>query len=196
MVPCPGAPPRFPKIHRRRGHVAVGCILAELLGTSPCSPGKTEAHVLASSSTCWVPRTTTSGPGCTPCPARPGCASPQQPYNYLSEDFGFVGRGGVELINHLLIYDPSARCRAEEALKHPYLTQNAPEPTRKERMPTFASLHDSLNGVAREDAGDARARGARPEDGRGRKTRGGGGRRGRGRSARERRDGRFGAAFA
>lgn len=138
---------------------AVGCILAELLRHEPLFPGKTEAHVLdlifnqlgAPNDDIW--------PGMNSLPRARGLRLPQQPYNYLSEDFGFVGKGGVELINFLLIYDPSARCGAKEALEHPYLTQNAPKPTNKEHMPTFASLHDSLNGVAREDAGDA-ARGA------------------------------------
>ena len=161
---------------------AVGCILAELLRHEPLFPGKTEAHVLDLIFNLLGSPNDDIWPGMHTLPRASGLRLPQQPYNYLSEDFGFVGRGGVELINHLLIYDPSARCRAEEALKHPYLTQNAPEPTRKERMPTFASLHDSLNGVAREDAGDA-ARGRRASNPRAREKNGEGGRR-RGRGGR------------
>ena len=176
---------------------AVGCILAELLRHEPLFPGKTEAHVLDLIFNLLGSPNDDIWPGFDTLPRGSYRMSPNQPYNYLQpSSTGSVGRGGVDL------HQPSAHVRPEAAVPAPkgagapYLTQNAPEPTRKERMPTFASLHDSLNGVAREDAGDA-ARGRRAsKTGAGEKRERGEDDGDGGRSARERRDGRFGAAFA
>ena len=89
---------------------AVGCILAELLRHEPLFPGKTEAHVLDLIFNLLGSPNDDIWPGMHTCPVRPGCLPSSR--TTTSASFGFVGRGGVELINHLLIYDPSARCRA------------------------------------------------------------------------------------
>jgi len=51
---------------------------------------------------------------------------------------------GVDLINQLLLYNPSVRISAHNALRHAYL-HSRPFPSDVDFMPTFPSLHDDAS---------------------------------------------------
>ena len=42
----------------------------------------------------------------------------------------------------MMCYDPSKRITAEEALKHPWFTKEAPLPAQPSQMPEFPSLNE------------------------------------------------------
>ena len=60
----------------------------------------------------------------------------------LPQEFPGVSAAGLDLLNRLLTYDPARRLSARAALRHPYLTTEAPLPKRPTDMPTFPSAHD------------------------------------------------------
>ena len=47
---------------------------------------------------------------------------------------------GLELLNQLLLYDPTVRISARDALRHSYFRVK-PYPKETDLMPTFPSLH-------------------------------------------------------
>ena len=53
-----------------------------------------------------------------------------------------MSAAGLDLLNRLLTYDPARRLTARAAVRHPYLTAEAPLPKRPTDMPTFPSAHD------------------------------------------------------
>ena len=61
-------------------------------------------------------------------------------YNHLSSVFQGLSNTGLSLLNQMLLFDPSKRISAKEAMEHPYF-QEKPYPKPKDMMPTFPSLH-------------------------------------------------------
>jgi len=134
---------------------SAGCILAELLLGKPLLPGDDEMDQLqhifrllgCPSEKIWpdLPRMALV------MNRRLNLAleQTQHPHNTtwqaLSSALASTSRSeGVDLINQLLLYNPSVRITAHNALRHAYL-HSRPYPSDVDFMPTFPSIHDDTS---------------------------------------------------
>lgn len=51
-------------------------------------------------------------------------AWPDQPYNFIKNHFPSLSAAGVDLLNRLLMYDPSKRISARQALRHEFFKEH------------------------------------------------------------------------
>ena len=164
---------------------AAGCILGELLRGQPLFPGAGEGDMLELIAALLGPPSERIWPGLS---ALPRAASAPRPsgsgaLNYLRRIFPSLhptgksrraprctrsrrcdpsrrGAAGVELLNHLLTYDPRKRLTAAEAAEHPFLVSCRPLPKAVEAMPTFPSTHAAESLPLQRSEEDAVARAA------------------------------------
>lgn len=121
---------------------SVGCIMAELLRHEPLFPAKTELAMLQLMVKLLGSPSEQIWPGYEKLKVAAQCKLPQQPYNYLEQEFPQLSKSGLSLLNGLLTYDPDKRLTARQAVKHDYFTE-APFPKLPQDMPVFPSAHDA-----------------------------------------------------
>eukprot|EP01036_Dinobryon_divergens_P022347 gene22347-30593_t len=135
---------------------SVGCILGELLLGRPLLPGDDEKSQLIHIFRLLGCPTGKIWPALPLTPlAMTGLVDLAQermkyPHNSLPDVFDEVqlSAEGLELLNQLLLYDPTVRITARDALRHRYFRVK-PYPKETDLMPTFPSLH---GGGGSEDA--------------------------------------------
>lgn len=74
-------------------------------------------------------------PGFSKLPAMKGFRFVEQPYSMLKKTLPMLSENGLKLLKAMLVYDPSRRISAQEALHHPYFSE-APLPMDPSLMPT------------------------------------------------------------
>lgn len=82
-------------------------------------------------------------------------SGPQGAHHGMQE-FSGLSRGGCDLLDQMLTYDPEKRIGAAKALRHPWLAREAPFPLDCAAMPRFQPVHlraDSANTAGRTAAG-------------------------------------------
>lgn len=85
-------------------------------------------------------------PGCTSLPSYPEFEPRQaQPWSMILPP-GAVPSGALDLISHLLLYDPTARWTAAQAMQHPWFAAE-PTPTPPSKVPLHKSAAAALAGV-------------------------------------------------
>lgn len=122
---------------------SVGCLLAELLIRKPLFPGKDEveqSHLIFNMT--GVP-SKDEWPGFHSLPAAETVPPSYRP-NTIAEHLRKAGcsPGAINLIKQLLRLDPDKRISAEDALNHPWFTDE-PKPCKKDDLPKFEqSTHE------------------------------------------------------
>eukprot|EP00339_Tiarina_fusa_P023017 CAMPEP_0117028586 /NCGR_PEP_ID=MMETSP0472-20121206/20773_1 /TAXON_ID=693140 ORGANISM="Tiarina fusus, Strain LIS" /NCGR_SAMPLE_ID=MMETSP0472 /ASSEMBLY_ACC=CAM_ASM_000603 /LENGTH=355 /DNA_ID=CAMNT_0004736117 /DNA_START=142 /DNA_END=1205 /DNA_ORIENTATION=- len=143
---------------------SVGCIFAELIMQRPIfeSEGGEIPHMHKVFGIMGTPEED-SWPGCSELPVMKKFSFTRKP-NRLREVIPPVTANTFDLLEKMLCMDPKCRITAEEALRHPYFTENPP-PQHPSMMPTFPSqaeggpnarnrnFEDKLNGRQNEEAG-------------------------------------------
>ena len=81
----------------------------------------------------------------------------RQPYNNLKHKFSWLSQAGLNLLNHMLMFDPCKRASASDCLQSSYFVEK-PLPVEPDMMPTFPE-HRNFKGQSSE----ARSRGKRPQ---------------------------------
>lgn len=117
---------------------SAGCIFAELLSGKPLFPGRSEpdqvqrifALLGMPNERCW--------PGFSALPHASKVMPSQNYHNHLNNVFPQLSKTGLDLLKSMLAYDPKLRPSAEEALKHPFFTEQ-PLPKPSEHFPTWPS---------------------------------------------------------
>ena len=123
---------------------SAGCILGELLLGQPLLAGQTDAQqfalmveLLGWPGSMW--------PGWRELPAAQALSSGIHASDFardvLQEAFSHISPAGLDLLHHLLDWDPAQRISAKEALAHAYFRE-APLPVPPENMPTSVSAAD------------------------------------------------------
>eukprot|EP00298_Acanthocystis_sp_HF-20_P010489 c18882_g2_i2.p1 GENE.c18882_g2_i2~~c18882_g2_i2.p1 ORF type:complete len:367 (+),score=151.56 c18882_g2_i2:2-1102(+) len=115
---------------------SVGCIFAELYLHSPLLPGKTEIQQIDLICRLLGTPSEKIWPGFCKLPAIRNIKLGSYPYSNLKAILPNLGDHGFDLLQRLLVYDPTKRLRAKDALSHPYFTTN-PLPKAQHLMPTF-----------------------------------------------------------
>ncbi|KAF8926554.1 TFIIH complex serine/threonine-protein kinase subunit kin28 [Dissophora ornata] len=111
---------------------AIGCIFAELLLRNPYLPGHTDMDQLDTMFRALGTPTEADWPGMDKLPNH--MQFKQYPKTPLKLLFTAAPQDTLELLESMLIYDPSRRISAREALLHPYF-YNKPRPTPLENLP-------------------------------------------------------------
>jgi cell division cycle 2-like protein len=128
---------------------SVGCIFAELLLGAPLFRGKNEPeHIDLIFKTLGTP-TTATWPSWKQLKFAKFFEGKNYNVNNLYEIFAglsfgdgaFLSENGLELLEHLLTYDPSKRMTATEALRHPWFKEE-PLPKEPEQMPVFPATNE------------------------------------------------------
>ncbi|KND03667.1 uncharacterized protein SPPG_08910 [Spizellomyces punctatus DAOM BR117] len=117
---------------------SVGCIFGELVNKEPLLPGRGEIDQLKKMFQLLGTPTERTWPGMADLPGCKTFSFANQPYNNLRSRFPYLTENGLNLMTRLLTYDPEKRITAEEALRHPYFTEN-PLPKDPSLFPTFPS---------------------------------------------------------
>eukprot|EP01133_Synstelium_polycarpum_P016148 gene16148-19215_t len=111
---------------------SIGCIFAELMLRIPYLPGTSEIDQLKKIFSALGTPNETVWPGVTSLPNYIRFTDfPATPFKQL---FTAAGDDAVDLISKMLLFNPSARCTATEALQHPYFS-NSPKPTAPRDLP-------------------------------------------------------------
>ncbi|EHY66772.1 CMGC/CDK/CDK7 protein kinase [Nematocida ausubeli] len=116
---------------------ALGCLFAELLQRSPYLPGRSDLHQLeliySTVGTPTIEEWESIGHN------KDGLKMPSHvPRCNFASCFGAAGPDAIDLLNKMLVYDPTKRITILEILNHPYFT-NSPAPTPPHLLP-FDSL--------------------------------------------------------
>ncbi|KAI0961426.1 hypothetical protein AcV7_000531 [Taiwanofungus camphoratus] len=117
---------------------SVGCIFAELLLKEPLFQAKGEIELLSMIFKLLGPPTSTSWPGYDRLPLAKTISLPPPHPPQLRQKFQYITAAGIDLLSHLLTYDPEQRISAEEALKHPYFSES-PFPKHPDLFGSFPS---------------------------------------------------------
>ncbi|TPX68509.1 hypothetical protein SpCBS45565_g03076 [Spizellomyces sp. 'palustris'] len=117
---------------------SVGCIFGELVNKEPLLPGRGEIDQLKKMFKLLGTPNERTWPGMVELPGCKTFSFANQPYNNLRSRFPYLTENGLNLMTKLLTYDPEQRITAEEALRHPYFTEN-PLPKDPSLFPTFPS---------------------------------------------------------
>ncbi|KAG5517958.1 hypothetical protein PMAC_000413 [Pneumocystis sp. 'macacae'] len=118
---------------------SIGCIFAELLTREPLIRGKGEIDQLMKARNCMP--TEETWPGFMNLPNSKNINFPKKKFNEgsrLRTKFPFLTNAGVDLLTRLLTLNPEKRISAQEALNHPYFTED-PKPKDPALFPTFPS---------------------------------------------------------
>ena len=99
---------------------SVGCIFAELLLNEPLFQAKGEIEMISMIFKLLGPPTRESWPDYHTMPLAKTITLPAPHPPQLRQKFPYITAAGLDLLSHLLAYDPERRITAEEALKHPY----------------------------------------------------------------------------
>lgn len=122
---------------------AVGCIFAELIAKKPLMPGKTDPEQLHYIFKTFGYPTNEQFPGWK---KLPGAKNTQEFEKYKKSKLRSLmkdcfnpdsAQQGLDLLQKMLLYDPSKRISAVDALRHPYFFTN-PLPATKSSMPSFS----------------------------------------------------------
>ncbi|KAJ3113314.1 hypothetical protein HK098_007757 [Nowakowskiella sp. JEL0407] len=121
---------------------SVGCIFAEIVNREPLFPGRVELDQLKKILKLLGPIDESVWPGVLKLPnsrivnlSAGGSAGGGME---LRKRFPYLTESGLDLLKKMLTYDPTQRITADEALRHPYFTEQ-PLPKDPEMMPTFPS---------------------------------------------------------
>lgn len=101
---------------------SVGCILGEILTREPLFPGKDYVHQLRLiTELLGSPDDSSLGFLRSDNARRYVRQLPQYPKQHFSARFSQMSQGAIDLLEKMLVFDPSKRITVEEALCHPYL---------------------------------------------------------------------------
>ena len=103
---------------------AIGCIMGELLLSTPLLPGKNELHQMELICNLLGTPNTKIWPNFSNLPGVETMNLPNYPYNNLNQKFPNLSEHGINLLSRLLTYDPSKRITAAKALEHPYFKES------------------------------------------------------------------------
>merc|ERR1712232_1418199 len=127
---------------------SVGCIFAELILRHPifeCEGGEI-AQLNKVFGILGTPEEH-SWPGCSNLPLMQKFSfTPKRPYRLHDVIPASVTGNTYDLLSKMLTLDPKQRITAEEALKHPYFSENPP-PQQPSMMPTFPSLAEGKKNI-------------------------------------------------
>ncbi|PJF19209.1 Serine/threonine-protein kinase [Paramicrosporidium saccamoebae] len=111
---------------------AAGCIFAELMLRTPFLPAETDMGQLKVIFQALGTPTEDDWPGMSSLPDY--VSFPRSPKTPLASIFNAASDDALNLLEKMLIFDPTKRITAREALGHAYFT-NLPRPTPPERLP-------------------------------------------------------------
>ena len=111
---------------------SVGCLFAELMLRVPYLPGDSTVGQLSTIFRALGTPSEQDWPNMTSLPDY--VKLPWYPKSSLKGQFRAASDDAIDLLSRLLIFDPSRRISADEALRHPYF-QNSPQPTPFESLP-------------------------------------------------------------
>ncbi|KAI9106265.1 kinase-like domain-containing protein [Phlyctochytrium arcticum] len=117
---------------------SIGCIFGELVNKEPLLQGRGEIDQLKKIFQLLGTPNERIWPSMK---SLPGCKTfsfVNQPYNNLRSRFSYLTENGLDLMSKLLTYDPEKRISAEDALRHPYFSEQ-PLPKDPSMFPTFPS---------------------------------------------------------
>ncbi|KAL2916188.1 hypothetical protein HK105_204279 [Polyrhizophydium stewartii] len=117
---------------------SVGCIFGELVNKEPLLPGRGELDQLSRIFKLLGTPSEATWPGFMDLPLAKTVHFKQLPANNLRTTFPYLPEDGLDLMAKLLTYDPQQRITAEEALRHPFFTNN-PLPKNPDLFPSFPS---------------------------------------------------------
>ncbi|KAK3700360.1 hypothetical protein QZH41_009774, partial [Actinostola sp. cb2023] len=115
---------------------AVGCIFGELLGNKPLVAGKSELYQIQLIVDLLGTPNDQIWPGFSGLPGTKEITLKRQPYNNLKHKFSWLSQAGLNLLNHMLMYDPCKRSTAQESLQNSYFIEK-PLPIEPDMMPTY-----------------------------------------------------------
>ena len=135
---------------------SVGCIFAELLLGEPFLKARGEMEQIDLIFRTMGTPTTSGWPGWKQLKFAGFFEGRNYPVNRFYEIFAGLSFGGgvylsddgIDLLEQMLIYDPSKRITAEEALRHPWF-QETPLAKNPEEMPVFPATNDMARDVAK-----------------------------------------------
>ncbi|TPX34514.1 hypothetical protein SmJEL517_g02841 [Synchytrium microbalum] len=117
---------------------SIGCIFGEIVNKEPLLPGRGDMDQLTKIFKLLGTPTEELWPGLKELPVTKTIVLPSYPYAQLRSRFPYLTENGLDLMSGLLVYDPSKRLTAEQALKHPFFSEHPP-PKPTELFPTFPS---------------------------------------------------------
>lgn len=135
---------------------AVGCIFGELLYHKPLMMGKSEISQFQLIVDLLGTPSDQIWPGFSSLPGAKTMNFKHQPYNNLKHKFSWLSSAGLNLLNHMLMFDPCKRASATECLQSSYFIEK-PLPIESDMMPTFP---EHRNYKSR--SSDSQPRGKRP----------------------------------
>ncbi|KAI8802397.1 kinase-like domain-containing protein [Cladochytrium replicatum] len=113
---------------------AIGCIFAELMLRTPFMAGETELGQLETIFRALGTPSEDEWPGLEDLPLFGSMNLTRYPKPPLRNLFTAAGADALDLLDRMLIYCPSRRIRAQDALQHMYF-RNAPKPTHPSKLP-------------------------------------------------------------
>ncbi|CAL1696052.1 unnamed protein product [Somion occarium] len=118
---------------------SVGCIFAELLLKEPLFQAKGEIEMLSMIFKLLGPPTSSTWPDYDKLPLAKTINLPAPHPSQLRQKFPHITNAGVDLLSHMLTYDPEERISAVEALQHPYFKES-PFPKHPDLFGSFPSV--------------------------------------------------------
>lgn len=120
---------------------SIGCIFGELLTRNPLLQGKNEIDQLSKIFELLGVPTEETWPGFRRLPNAKSLTFPKTSGttgSLLRTRFPLLTNAGVDLLGSMLKMDPKARITAEDAMRHPFFSEE-PRPKSHEMLPTFPS---------------------------------------------------------
>lgn len=115
---------------------SVGCVMAELIRNKPLIPGETEIDQMNKMVDIFgAPTKENFGSSFESLTILEKVVLPNQRKNKLKHMFSDLTEKGFDLLNRLMLYNPEKRITADEAVKHPWFSEN-PLPER----PSFKGI--------------------------------------------------------